>query len=135
MDDFDAEGGDAEVNLIELAARIAGTNMAFRSIENQLKETHKWDAKQLDSMVTSIKQMCDRRNDLTLFRNLLDESDRGLVGELDSPREAISQCSARIAEVQKQLESRTSRRSKHREEELQRLDAQSRELAKLVTGT
>ncbi|MBN2294455.1 MAG: histone H1-like repetitive region-containing protein, partial [Pirellulales bacterium] len=136
IDDIKGEGEDAEVNLIELAARIAGTNMALRGIEAQLKESHRWDVRQLTPMVNSLKQICDRRNDLTLFRKLLDENDRGLVGELDSPHDAISKCSERIAEVRAQIESHTSLiRSKHRQEELGKLDALSRELAKLVSSS
>ena len=134
----DADGDDsgAEVNLIELAARIAGNNMALRGVEAQLSTSREWDSTQLTAMVTALKQLSDRRHDLTLFRNLLPESDRRLVGELESPRTAISQCSARISETRERVDSRGYRsRQKDSEEELKKLDALSQELAKLVTGS
>ncbi len=132
LEDFDTEGDDAEVNLIELAAQIAGTNMGLKAIESQLKDSAKWDITQLIPMVADLKQMCKRRNDLTLFRKMLDESDRTLVGALNSPRAAISQCSARIAEVRAQVEKRPARtKAKQRKADLQKLDSMSRELAKL----
>ncbi len=135
-DDSAGQDSDTEVNLIELAARIAGTNMNLRGVEAQLTKDHKWDATQLAAMVDAIKQLSNRRDDLTLFRNLLPESERRLVGELESPRAAISQCSARIAETRARVDSRGSiNRPKEREQELQKLDELSRQLAKLVTGS
>ncbi len=135
FDNFDLEDAGSEVNLIELAARIAGTNMALRGVEAQLSKIRKWDATQLTSMVAVLKQLCDRRDDLTLFRNLLPESERRLVGQLESPRAAISQCSSRMAETRARGNSRVSiSRPKQREEDLQKLDKLSRQLAKLVVG-
>ena len=136
FDDFDLEDAGSEVNLIELAARIAGTNMALRGVEAQLSKTRKWDATQLTTIVAALKQLCDRRDDLTLFRNLLPESKRRLVGQLESARAAISQCSARMSETRFRIDSRIfDSRPKQREEELKRLDELSRQLAKLVTSS
>ncbi len=135
FDDSDLEAAGSEVNLIELAARIAGTNMALRGVEAQLSKTRKWDATQLTTIVAALKQLCDRRDDLTLFRNLLPESKRRLVGQLESARAAISQCSARMSETRSRIDSRIfDSRPKQREEELKRLDVLSRQLAKLVTS-
>ncbi len=127
---------DGEVNLIELAARIAGTNMALRGVESQLSKSREWDSTQLTSMVTALKQLSGRRHDLALFRNLLPEKDRRLVGKLESPRAAISQCGTRLSETRDRVKSSSYRdRPKERKEELKKLDELSRELAKLVTGS
>lgn len=135
-EDFDVKGPDAEVNLIELAARIAGNNMALSGIEDRLAESQKWDAKKLTAAIASLKKVCDRRNDLTLFRNLLPKSDRGLVGKLESPRAAISQCSELIADARAKAAKRFSRvRPKRREEELKKFDVLSGKLAKMMTGS
>ena len=129
------ENADSEINLIELAAQIAGTNMALRGVESQLSKSKTWDAAQLESMVKMLKQLSARRTDLTLFRDLLSESDRRLVGELDSTRPAISECSARISETRSRTEGKYFRgKPENRETELDKLEELSRELAKLVAG-
>ena len=134
--DTPADDSKSDINLIELAAQIAGTNMALRNVEAQLSKTRPWDYSQLATMVQGLKQLSARRDDLTLFRNLLPKSDRRLVGELDSTRPAISQCSARISETKTITKSKSFRgKPKEREEELKKLDELSRDLAKLVTGS
>jgi hypothetical protein len=124
---------DSEVNLIELSARIAGANMAIRNVEAQLSQDRRWSAKNLSIIVASLKQISERQNDLKLFRKLLPESERNLVGEIESPREIISQCSTLIAETRSRIDRPGTRRlSKAREDELKKLDELSRQLSKLV---
>lgn len=127
------EDADSEVNLIELAAQIAGTNMALRGVEAQLEKTRFWDAVQLEQMVDILKKLSTRHDDLTLFRDLLPESDRRLVGQLDSTRAAISECSNRLSECKSRAASRSFRGNEEdRAKELQKLDELAQELARLT---
>lgn len=109
--------------------------MAFRGVEAQLSKSQSWDAVQLTPMVQALKQLSARRDDLKLFRDLLPESDRRLVGQLESPRLAISQCNARISETRTRVKSKSFRgKPGDRVGELRKLDELSRNLAKLVAG-
>ena len=127
---------NSEINLIELVALIAGTNMRLRSVETQLSKSRSWNSTQLTPMVQILKQLSARRDDLTIYRDMLPENDRRAAGQLESTRPAISQCSARISERRTHVKSKSyPGKPEEREEELKKLDELSRDLAKLVTGS
>jgi hypothetical protein len=124
---------DSEINLIELAAQIAGTNMALRNVEAQLSKSRHWSSAQLEQIVGILKNLSARHDDLTLFRELLPENDRRLVGQLDSTRSAVSECSERISERRSRVVSKTFPGGEEdRQAELNKLDGLSQELGRMT---
>jgi hypothetical protein len=121
-----------EVNIEELDARIAGSNLGFRTLENDLDEKGNWDAARLEPLAERLKVLVVRHGDLALFRDLLSAEKRSSVARLEGPRSAISELGARISEARKaaQGEDFTGTETQRRAE-LERLEALSRRLADL----
>ena len=71
-----------EVNVDELAARIAGSNLGFRTLESDLDEKGTWDAARLGPLAERLKILVTRRNDLRVFRGLVPSGERSSVGSL-----------------------------------------------------
>jgi hypothetical protein len=88
-----------EVNVEELAARIAGSNLAFREMEAALDEKGPWHAARLGPLVGRAEILVLRRGDLQLLRNLVPEPDRDTLVRLESPKATIAELGARIAEA------------------------------------
>jgi hypothetical protein len=125
-------GERVEVNVDELEARIAGSNMGFRTIESELDEKGAWDAARLEPLAERLKVLVIRRNDLSLFRDLVPADQRSSVGRLEEPRSAISELGARIFEARKAASGDEFKGTeRERRAELERLDALSRRLADL----
>jgi hypothetical protein len=122
-----------EVNVGELAARVAGYNLSLRALEADLSGEAAWDAKRLQPLVCRLEILIIRQNDLNMFRDMLSEPDRALVGWLESPRGAIS----KVAECLFDARNRTlgadySGNEAQRQAELLLLDALSRKVAEVA---
>jgi hypothetical protein len=121
-----------EVNVEELEARIAGSNLGFRTIENELDDKGVWDAARLEPLGARLRVLVVRHGDLTLFRNLLPAERRSTVTRLEGPRSAISEFGARISEARKAAQGEDFKGTEsQRRAELERLEALSRRLAEL----
>lgn len=122
------------VNLAELAARVAGSNLALQALEAELEEDRRWDARRLGPLVDRLGILVMRRDDLALFHRLISVRERARVGGLESPQAAISRLAARIFEARTRaagpgfLGSEAQRRA-----ELRELDALSRQLAEMAS--
>ena len=79
------------MNVEELAARIAGSNLAFREMEAALDEKGVWHAARLRPLVERAEILVLRRGDLQLLRNLVPEPDRKSLVRLESPKAAIAE--------------------------------------------
>ncbi len=124
--------GPVEVNVEELAARIAGCNMAMRALEADLDENGTWDAARLAPLVERLKILVLRRGDLDLFREVVPAEKRSGVTRLDSPKTAISQLGARIFAARNQASSpKFSGTEADRRAESERLETLSRRLAEV----
>jgi hypothetical protein len=122
-----------QVNLDELAARIAGNNLGFRTLESELDEKGPWTAATLEPLAERLKVLVMRHNDLVLFRQLTPEENRSSLGRLETPKSAISQFGARIFEARKLASGADFQGTDaERHAELERLDTLSRELAELA---
>ncbi len=121
------------VNLRELAARIAGNNLAVRALESELDKGQIWTAEKLEPLLTRLRQLSVRTTDLQLYEGLVPEKDRWLVGEVESPRNLISQLASRIVEARSRAASdRFTGSDAQRAAELDALERLSRGLAKLA---
>jgi len=127
--------GEVQVNFEELAARIAGCNLALKALEAELDEKGPWNAGRLEPLAKRLQVLVVRRGDLELFRCLAPEEMQATLGKLDWPKAAIAQLGARIFEARRAVESPDfSGTPEERELELKRLDAVSRRLAETVKG-
>jgi hypothetical protein len=121
---------EVEIKVDELAARIAGCNLAIRALETDLTEKGPWTAARLKPLVDRLKILAIRRNDLDLFREAVPEETRASVARLESPKTAVSRLGARIAEARGLASgAEFSGTGTERQAELQRLDELSRGLA------
>ena len=87
------------MNVEELAARIAGSNLAFRAMDAALDEKGLWHAARLGPLVGRCEILVLRRGDLQLLRNLVPEPDRESLVRLESPKATIAELGARIVEA------------------------------------
>ena len=121
------------INLAELAARTAGANLALQTLEAQLDENRRWNARQLAPLVDRLRFLVMRSNDLALFHDLISPPQQAQVGRLESPRAVISRVAARIVQARthasgpKFIGTQAQRRA-----ELGRLDELSRQLAEMA---
>lgn len=122
------------VNLAELAARIAGTNLALQAIEAELEEDQPWDARRLGPLADRLEILVMRRNDLGVFYELVSPRERAWVGRLDSPQRAISRLAARIFEARTRASGPDFIGSQsERQAELGELDELSAQLAEMAS--
>jgi len=122
------------VNLAELAARIAGTNLALQAIEGELEEDRAWDARRLGPLADRLGILVMRKNDLAVFYKLVSPRERARVGRLDSPQRAISRLAARIFEARTRASGPDFIGSQsERQAELRELDELSAQLAEMAS--
>ncbi|MGD0896899.1 MAG: hypothetical protein ABR915_03620 [Thermoguttaceae bacterium] len=125
-------GDHAQVDVEGLAARIAGINLALRSLEGELEEKREWTAEQLQTALSRLDILVLRQKDLGLFRDLVPSKEQAKAGTIDSPRRAIASLANRIAETRERLGGPVAPASDApREAERNRLDALSDRLATL----
>lgn len=125
--------GSVRVNVEELDARIAGCNLAFRELEVQLTEKDvAWNAEKLEPVLERLKVLVLRHGDLGMFRNAVPKDERASLTDLESPRTAIAQFSARVVEAKSRVGSpKFNGDDAKRRDESTRLDAISRAVAEL----
>jgi hypothetical protein len=98
-----ASGEQVQVDLQGLAARIAGVNLALRTLEGELEEKHEWSADQLHGVLSRLDILMLRQKDLGLFRDLVPPREQAKAGVIESPRQALAALAARIAEARSRL--------------------------------
>jgi hypothetical protein len=119
------------VNVEELSARIAGINLALRTLEAELAEKRAWNVDELDALLNRLDILALRQKDLVLFRDLVSPEEQDKLGRIDSPRQAVASLAARIAEVRNQTVA-TPDASGPQQEALKHLDDLSDRLAALA---
>jgi hypothetical protein len=125
--------GSVQVDVAELAARIAGCNLAFRTVEAELDEKSEWNAQRLGHILDRVNLLTIRRNDLNLFREVVPEQQRTSLKRLESPKSLIAQLGGRIFEARCHANGPNFKGSDaERQAELQRLEELSRRLAELA---
>ncbi len=128
----DAKHDEVEVNVEELKARVAGSNLGFRTLESELDEKDAWDAASLTPLMDRLKVLVSRHDDLALYCDLTPKAQRSSVGRLEAPQGVISQLAAKISEARKQASGdEFSGSATERQAELDRLESLSRRLAEL----
>lgn len=126
--------GSVQVNVAGLAARIAGCNLAFRTVEAELDEKGDWNAQRLGPMLDRVNLLTICRNDLNLFREIVPEEQRISLKRLESPKSLIAQLGGRIFEARSRANGPNFKGSDaERQAELQRLEELSRRLAELAS--
>jgi len=122
-----------QVNVPELEARIAGCNLALREFESGWDEKGTWNAERLEPLAERLKILIIRHNDLALLRDLAPPSQQAALPRLESPKTALSQLSARVAEARNRLqEAGFPGNESERKAESARLDRISRSLAAMA---
>ena len=123
-----------QVNVEELAARIAGVNLAMRTLEADLDQRREWNADQLDTVLNRLDILVLRQKDLSLFRDLVGPADQAKAGKIEPPRQAITALAALIVEARKRIRvSEAAGAAADRETALKHLDELSDRLAALAT--
>jgi hypothetical protein len=129
----EAEKPGVQVNVEELAVRIAGNNLALRGLEAELNENRTWSADQLENVLSRLDILVLRQKDLTLFRDLVSAAEQARAGRTESPRHVISQLAARIVEVRNRLTAGEATIAEElRRAQLEHLDQLSQRLAALA---
>jgi len=122
-----------EVNVIDLAALIGGYNLSLRELEANLEEQHQWDAERLLPLLERLKSLLRQRDDLALIRELLPAEQQATLRQFTAPNPVISRLAGRIFEARTRAAgSGLSGTPAERRSELERLDALSRDLAKVA---
>lgn len=122
-----------QVNVEELSARIAGINLALRTLEAQLDEKREWNADELDRILNRLDILVLRQKDLNLFRELVTPAEQAKAGQIESPRQAITALAARIVAVRNRIRSSETGAESERQASLKQLDDLSDRLAALAT--
>ena len=121
------------VKVDELSARIAGCNMALRTLEIDLDEKSDWNAARLEPLIERLEILVLRRYDLNLFREALSEPQRSAVDPLSSTKGVVAQMAARIVMARDRASSsKFDGTAADRQAELARLEELSRRLAELA---
>ena len=121
------------MNVEELEAQIAASNLALRELEADLAEKTAWTAAKLEPLADRLKTLIVRHDDLGLFRDALPKEQRAEITKLETPKSAISQLSARVVEARKRAnDPQFAGDDVERRAELTRLDAISHRLAELA---
>ncbi|MFZ1932803.1 MAG: hypothetical protein WCB27_11235 [Thermoguttaceae bacterium] len=121
------------VNVEELEASIAAANLALRELEADLAEKTAWTAAKLEPLADRLKTLIVRRDDLGLFRDAVPKDQQAEITKLETPKMAISQLNARLAEARRRasdphfVSDEVERRA-----ELTRLEAIAHRLAELA---
>ncbi len=129
------KGGAAavRVNVEELEARIAAVNLALRGLEAELAENTPWTAARLEPLADRLKGLVVRYRDLGLFRDALSKEEQADVTKLETPKSAIAELAAHVAEARKRANGPQFVGDEvERRAELTRLQVISHELAKLA---
>jgi hypothetical protein len=122
-----------KVDVEELDARIAASNLSLRELEAELAEKTAWTAAKLEPLADRLKTLVVRYNDLGLFRDVLPKEQQADVTKLETPKSAISQLGARVVEARKHAnDPQFVGDELERRAELTRLQAISRRLAELA---
>jgi len=125
--------GSVKVNVEELEARIAASNLALRELEAELGEKGVWNAAKLEPLVERLKVLVVRHNDLGLFRDAAPKEQQADMTKLEAPKSAISQLSARVVEARSRAnDPQFVGDDVERRAELARLEAISHHLAELA---
>ncbi|MBN1396318.1 MAG: hypothetical protein JW959_14940 [Pirellulales bacterium] len=125
--------GTVEVKADELAARIAGYNLALRALEAELDEEGRWDAARIEPLLKKLKILTVRCRDFDLFRELLPAEQRAEMKKPGSPQTAVSQLGARIFDARRAASADDFAGTEaQRRAELARLESLSRQLAETV---
>ncbi len=125
----------AQVNLVDLNARINGYNYSLRALEAQLHDDGAWDSARIRLAIERLKKLLAQRRDLEVFRELLPAEQRRLVTDFEPVRPIIAQLGQRIWSARQAAEqvgataSQDATSAQAAAAELERLDALSRELA------
>jgi predicted Fe-S protein YdhL (DUF1289 family) len=121
------------VDVEELEASIAAANLALRELEADLAEKTTWTAAKLEPLADRLKTLIVRRDDLGLFRDAVPKDQQAEITKLETPKMAISQLNARLAEARRRasdphfISDEVERRA-----ELTRLEAIAHRLAELA---
>jgi hypothetical protein len=127
------EEGPIEVQVDELAARIAGCNLAIRALEADLGENGQWTAARLETLFDRLKILVLRQHDLELFRQTVSKEQMESVGSLMPSKRMISEFAAKIVAVREQVSSpKFAGGDSERQVELRHLEELSRRLAELA---
>ena len=125
----------ARVNRAELAARITGNGFALRALEAELNEDRPWNAKRLTPLVFKLSRLVMQRNDCLLFRELILEDERALVGEVEPAQPAAKKLNRCILQARARANAPDFPGTQaERSLELQLLDELSRTVAELASA-
>ncbi len=124
-----SQGSDeVKINFDDLRVRVAGVNMELRALEAELDDAKSGTIDGLESMMDRLESSLSKRNDLSLYVNLVEESQRKSL-RLYSPRVLVSQFSRKIFETRTKTQNDSPANESSKEKLLQRLDDLSRRLA------
>ena len=102
-------------------------------VGSDLAEKRTWTAAKLEPLVDRLKTLVVRRSDLGLFRDAAPKEQQANITQLEAPKSAISQLSARVVEARNRANNpQFVGDDVERRAELARLEAVSHRLAELA---
>ena len=92
-----------DVNREELRARIAGTNLALRALEAEIDRKSAWPIGELAAFTARLERLAARADDLRLFLDLLEPTERRLFESPRSPLPVAAQLRGQIAAARRRV--------------------------------
>jgi len=92
-----------DVNREELRARIAGTNLALRALEAEIDRKSAWPIGELATFTARLERLAARADDLRLFLDLLEPTERRLFESPRSPLPVAAQLRGQIAAARRRV--------------------------------
>lgn len=130
-----AEASGVRIDTTELAARIAGYNLALSSLVERLQDDNIWTAAQLLAAVDDLSDLNRRGSDLRLYCLLVPQIDRQAAGDLAEPDTVVALLGAKIfASRNRLVEGVYDGSVEQQQAELAELDKLSQRLARLGGG-
>jgi hypothetical protein len=121
------------VNIPELAARIAGNNLALHTLEAELDEKREWSVDHLDGLLNRLDILALRQRDLAMFRDLLTAEEQTHLERIAPTQQAIGQMAARISELRNRAKGEGfTGTDPERQEGLKQLDELSQRLSEMA---
>lgn len=126
------DSGTVRIDLSELAARVAGYNLALGSLAERLDDGKLWETDQLNPALDELSDLNRRGSDLKLYWYLVPPKERIGLGEIDSPDAVLALLGSKIfASRNKLLNNVYEGTVEEKQARLTELDKLSQRLARL----
>jgi hypothetical protein len=119
------------VDLYELTIRVKAYNLTLKDLTNTLHGEEIWTAKRLSESLEELDQLSQRREQLTLYRDVISTAEQTQSGQLETLDGAIALLGAKIFAAREHY---TQEGAEAPQQELAQLNDLSHKLAQLAAN-